>query len=251
MTTKELYDKCEQYVLSLIDEAEYPEGHPFNDFPHTPESMPLKMIAIILALTNNEKMIENYVAKCKSIENGKYSPVKYNQSVSELTWLYYLLNSIPQTRLCDLMEVYGEERELIDNNKKFEYSFLLRNPECITAFEVKAITCDPFIKEDALPPTDGAKLIKPLFPQLKNSTFLKEQKDYTVLNSSTYYYQLEQNIKRIANKCRGNNISGKKLYCFGAIFINASTSFEEFYSYLFHKEYGLYHYIAERPYERK
>ena len=230
---------AEKFVLKIIQENGYPSGHTFNDYPYTPESMPIKMLIIIYCFTQNEKMIRSYVKKCKSIENGVFSAIKYNQEISELSWLYYLIVGVLEKREINLSEVFDEEKIIIDNGKKFEYSFLLNNPRCITAFEVKTITCDPFVKEKGLEVIDGKKLVKPFFPQLKDCDYLKNQTESFVLSSSTYYYQMEQNIKRIASKCRGSNVSGEKLYCFGIIFINASTSYEEFYSYLFNEKYGL------------
>ena len=167
-------------------------------------------------------MIRSYAKKCKSIENGMFSAIKYNQEISELSWLYYLIVGVLEKNQINLSEIFDEEKAIIDNGKKFEYSFLLNNPRCIAAFEVKTITCDPFIKE-GLEIIDGKKLVKPFFHQLKDCDYLKNQTESYILKLSTYYYQVEQNIKRIAAKCRGTNISGEKLYCFGVIFINAST----------------------------
>lgn len=238
MSIEKEYLIAEEFVLKIIHEYNYPDGHPFNDYPCTPESMPIKMLIIIYCFTQNEKMIRSYAKKCKSIENGMFSAIKYNQEISELSWLYYLIVGVLEKNQINLSEIFDEEKAIIDNGKKFEYSFLLNNPRCVAAFEVKTITCDPFIKE-GLEIIDGKKLVKPFFPQLKDCDYLKNQTESYILKSSTYYYQVEQNIKRIAAKCRGTNISGEKLYCFGVIFINASTSFEEFYSYFFNEKYGL------------
>ena len=60
------------------------------------------------------------------------------------------------------------------------------------------------------------------------------------MTESTHYNQISQNIKRINKKCIGKRNSSEKLYVFGTIFITTSTSFEEFYSYFFNDEYGLY-----------
>ena len=92
---------------------------------------------------------------------------------------------------------------------------------------------------------NGQKLIKPLFPALRNSEMLIKQEDSIILKSSTYYYQLESKIKKIIDKSRGINISGHDVFYVGTIFINASTSFEEFYSYLFHDKYGVYSKLLE------
>ena len=143
-----------------------------------------------------------------------------------------------------LLDIYDEDVSIYDNDKKFEYSLLMRDKDngsdFVIASEVKAITCDPFAKELGLKVIDGQKLIKPFFPALKKSEVLKQESDAIVLQSSTYYYQTEQNIKKIINKCRGNNLINKPVFNIGVLFINFSTSIEEFYSYLFHKTYGVY-----------
>ncbi len=112
--------------------------------------------------------------------------------------------------------------------------------DCLVVSEVKAIVCDPFYKENGLKCIDSQKLIKPLFPQLRDSEFLNNQKDCIILEHSTYYYQFEANVKKIINKCRGNKLTPHNVFCMGVIFINKATSFEEFYSFLFHDQYGIY-----------
>lgn len=242
MTTEQKYNNAEKYVLSQYKKLDFPAEHPFNDYPRTPESMHLKMLTLILALTNKRDIVLELLKKCKGIENGKFSYVKYNQGVCESIWLYYLYFGLIQSNSIDLLkEIYDESKQVFDNGKKFEYSLLISGfANCLMASEVKAITCDPFKKETGLKCIDGQKLIKPLFPDLHDSELLCAQRDSIILKSSTYYYQLESNIKKIINKCRGENISGHDVFCVGAIFINASTSFEEFYSYLFHEKYGVY-----------
>lgn len=110
----------------------------------------------------------------------------------------------------------------------------------IITTEIKTLTCDPFVKEQSLKLTDGQKLVKPLFPDLKDSEVLSKDADSIVLESSTYYYQMEQNIKKIINKCRGNNLTKYSPFNIGVVFVNFSTSFEEFYAYLFNAERGFY-----------
>lgn len=245
MQIEQYYSESEKYVLELIENEGYPEEHPFNDYPDTPESMPITILVFVYMFTKNKDMIKDYVVKCKGVEKGVFSDVKYKQGISEISWLYYLLVGIIYNKKIKLIDIFDENKKLINNDKKFEYSLLLDSPSCITAIEVKAITCDPFFKEKGFSIEDGKKLIKPFFPQLKDSDFIKSQTDREILQSSTYYWQLEQNIKRIAQKCAGENISGNKLYCFGVIFINAATSFEEFYAYLFNEKYGLYHFVQD------
>lgn len=235
------YTRIETEVLEMIKEANYPFGHPFLDYPNTPESMPIKMLIVVYSFSNNKNMIKEFVKKCNGKENGRYSFKKYREGLSELTWLYYLVVGIIKTNKIQLLDVYDEDHVLLDNGSKFEYSFLITNPECIVAFEVKSLSCDPFEREKGIiPPVDGQKLIKPFFPALKDCDYLKSQTDTIVLSESTHYNQIVKNINRIDKKCSGKNISGSSLLCFGTMFITTSTSFEEFYSYFFNEEYGLY-----------
>lgn len=240
MKVDEEYKKCESEVLAIIKEQNLPPKHPFLNYPNTPESMPIKMIIIIYSYTKNKKMIQDFVKKCKGKENGIYSFKKYREGVSELIWLYYLIIGAMKSRHVKLKSILDENYKLIDNNYKFEYSLLFDNPSCIVAFEVKSLSCDPFEREQGIKIKDGQKIIKPFFPSLKSREFIKRDTDSIVLSNSTHYNQMVKNINRINKKCLGKNISGLPIYCFGVMFITCSTSFEEFYSYLFNEEYGLY-----------
>ena len=203
--------------------------------------MPIKMIIIIYSYTKNINLVTEFVKKCNGKENGRYSFKKYKEGISELTWLYYLIIGVMKTNQIKVVNVYDEEHILLDNQSKFEYTFSIENPKCLIAFEVKSLSCDPFDKEKiTIPPIDGQKIVKPFFPALKESDYLRNQSDTIVLNSSTHYNQIVSNINRINKKCNGKNISGSDLFFFGTMFITSSTSFEEFYSYFFNEEYGLY-----------
>ena len=251
MDVANTYKNAEKFVLNELGKLNYPKEHPFNDYPKTPESMILRFIIVIKALTNKDEMIIGFLKKCKSIENGNFSYVKYNQSVSEVIWFYYMYVNLVKTNSQKmLLDIYDEEIAIYDNDKKFEYSLLMSDDDngddFVVVSEVKTITCDPFVKEMDLRAIDGQKLIKPFFPALKESEVLKQESDAIVLQSSTYYYQTEQNIKKIINKCRGNNLINKPVFNIGVLFINFSTSIEEFYSYLFHKTYGVYDKLLKR-----
>lgn len=245
MDTKQLYDNAVKYVVEELSKLKYPDGHPFNDYPKTPESMTLQMIIMIKAFTNKDDLIKSFLKKCKSVENGQFSYVKFNQNINEVIWFYYLYISFMENDSIDLLQnIYDEEFAVYDNGKKFEYSFLLNTSDAnckrIITSEIKTLTCDPFVKEDSLNLVDGQKLIKALFPDLKDSEELSQDTDAVILKSSTHYYQMEQNVKKIINKCRGNNLTDFLPFNAGIIFINNSTSFEEFYSYLFNTKRGFY-----------
>ena len=210
MNTEKVYTNAVAFVKCELEKLNYPSNHPFNNYPNTPESMILELIILIKALTNKDDIVKSFLKKCKSIEGGVFSYIKYNQSISEVVWFYYLYIGLIKTNSVDMLQqIFDESISIYDNGKKFEYSFLLRdidsNKEYIVNSEVKTLTCDPFIKESGLKIIDGQKLIKPLFPDLRNSEKLKQDSDAIILQASTYYYQTGQNIKRIINKCRGVN----------------------------------------------
>lgn len=234
------YKRLEAEVRNMINDADYPDGHPFLDFPNTPESMPVTMLVFILYFTKSKDMTADFVKKCNGKEKGVYSFKKYREGISELIWFYYLLVSVIKTNQIKLQDIFDENHILLENKSKFEFTFSIADPPCKIAFEVKSLSCDPFERENCLVIKDGQSLIKPFFPSLKESEFLRSQTKSLVLTESTHYNQISQNIKRINKKCIGKRNSSEKLYVFGTIFITTSTSFEEFYSYFFNDEYGLY-----------
>lgn len=244
MTVKDKFSESERFVLEELRNLNFPPTHPFNEYPNTPESMPLQMIIIIHSIFRNDNMVLSFLKKCKGIENNEFSPQKYFQGLNEVLWLYYLTVGLIKNDSFDKIEnIFDENNIVYDNDKKFEFSVLLNNvldKTVLINWEVKTLLCDPFEKEGALPAKDGHKLMKPLFPDVSCKDFLKTETDITVLKASTYYYQTNQNIKRIINKCRGNNVTDYDLFNIGVLFINMSTSYEEFYSYLFHKTKGIY-----------
>lgn len=245
MNTKQLYDNAEKYVIEELTKLKYPDGHPFNDYPKTSESMTLKMIIMIKVFTNKDDLVKSFLKKCKSVENGKFSYVRFNQNISEVIWFYYLYISLIENDSLDLLQnIYDEAFAVYDNGKKFEYTFLLNlaeiNCKKIITSEIKTLTCDPFVKEKSLRLIDGQKFVKPFFPDLKDAPELSRDTNTIVLKSSSYYYQMEQNVKKIINKCRGNNLTEFSPFNIGIIFINNATSFEEFYSYMFNSKYGFY-----------
>ena len=64
--------RLEAEVRNMINAADYPDGHPFLDFPNTPESMPVTMLVFILYFTKNKEMTVDFVKKCNGKEKGVY-----------------------------------------------------------------------------------------------------------------------------------------------------------------------------------
>jgi len=245
MELKNAMKKSEQFVLDEISRLKYPDEHPFNGYPNTPESMPLQMLVVMHSIMNNDEFIKSCLKKCKAIESGSFSHHKYFQAINEVIWLYYMIVSLIENNSIDnLLKILDENICVYDNNKKFEYSLLLKdlesNENILINSEVKTLLCDPFTKEIDIKLIDGQKLVKPLFPKISCEEFLSSNPDAIELQACTHYYQTEQNIKRIINKCRGKKITDYSVFNIGIICINMATSLEEFYSYLFHKTKGVY-----------
>lgn len=113
----------EQFVINELSKLNYPINHPFNNYPKTPESMLLKMIISIKGLTNKDDLVRSFLKKCKSIEKGKFSIVKFNQNINEVVWFYYLYISLMKNRYVQKLEEIYDENFAIYDNGKFEYSF--------------------------------------------------------------------------------------------------------------------------------
>lgn len=231
-------EQIEKEIIDMIANADYPSEHPFLDYPNTPESQPVKMFMLIYSYTQDRDMISNLIDKCRGVDNGKYTFEKYLQGMSEVSCLYYLLVGAMKRGIKP--EIKDENYKVIDNEKIFEFSLCFDNPPCVLAIEVKALSCDMFSREETLTISDGQKIIKPFFDVLKDSDDLKKFPDHIVLKSSTHYRQVKSNIMKIQEKCTGTRLTEKRVYCFGFLYITGSTSQDEFYSYLFNEEFGLF-----------
>ena len=179
--------------------------------------------------------------KCNGLDNGKYSHLKFLEGLDEALILYYILI----VNLENVSSVIYEPSEIMKNNKTLEYSCVFERPiRCLVNIEVKTMRCDPFVKEDNLnirSVSDGSILIKRLInDDAEYDTLLRKHPEAIELKSSTYYSAFKQNIKRIIGKYEG----GKNIQCpmlnIGFICIHFSTSMEEFYTYMFHEEKGIY-----------
>ena len=124
MNTEKVYTNAVAFVKCELEKLNYPSNHPFNNYPNTPESMILELIILIKALTNKDDIVKSFLKKCKSIEGGVFSYIKYNQSISEVVWFYYLYIGLIKTNSVDMLQqIFDESISIYDNGKKFEYSF--------------------------------------------------------------------------------------------------------------------------------
>jgi len=64
MELKNAMKKSEQFVLDEISRLKYPDEHPFNGYPNTPESMPLQMLVVMHSIMNNDEFIKSCLKKC-------------------------------------------------------------------------------------------------------------------------------------------------------------------------------------------
>lgn len=229
------YKKAEEYVLNKIKEMDYPHRHPFLDYPDTPNSINLMFIIILkLLLNNGEKIIDDLLEKCKAVEKGKYSHVRFMEGMDEVLVLYYILVD----NYDKYEKIFYEPSGIINNNKKLEYSLINEKEKYMVNFEVKTMLCDPFIKEKNLPIDDGTVLFKKLVNS--DEDIAKMFPEATELKNSVYYSAFKRNIRKIIEKYNGKKMLDCKMINIGFVCVHFSTSMEEFYTYLFHKEKGFF-----------
>lgn len=229
------YEKAEEYVLNKIKEMDYPQGHPFLDYPNTPNSINLMFIIIIrFLLRDGETIIVDLLKKCRAVEKGKYSHVRFMEGMDEVLVLYYVLVD----NYDKYQEIFYEPNGIIDNEKKLEYSLVNEKEQYIVNFEVKTMLCDPLIKEKNLPIDDGTVLLKKL---VNNDEDITEMFPEAIeLKNSVYYSAFKRNIRKIIEKYNGKKMLDCRMINLGFVCVHFSTSMEEFYTYLFHKEKGIF-----------
>ena len=175
--TLERYKEAEKYVIDKIKELKYPFGHPFLEYPNTPNSRSLIFLILLKVLMQNEqKIIVNLLKKCRAVEDRKFSNTKYIEGLDEVLILYYVLVDNWSRFETILYEPSG----LMDNDKTLEYSLVYKEENCVVNIEAKTMLCDPFIKEESLPVKDGTVLIKKLVNDVNDDEYISKLKDGVV-----------------------------------------------------------------------
>ena len=215
MEIEKMHELALHYISRKIKELNYPQDHPFLQYPQTPNGMVLEQIIILKIFLNNDNTVDDLLKKCKSTENGVFSQERFNQNISEVIVLYYIIIGIvEQDRPNNFKTVLYEPDNIIENDKKLEYSLLFDNNQNgdLINFEVKTLTCDPFMKEADLRVMDGKQLVKPFFPDdYIVDKIKKEYPNSVLLENSTYYRQIKKNINKIIEKYDGNNLTSYQL----------------------------------------
>lgn len=235
-----LFDDAKQFVMDRIRKLEYPSNHPFLQYPNTPESRIVDTFAILqMSLGYESKIIEDLLRKCKSVEKGKFNYYRYVENIDELLVLFYVYFRIINNDI--KAQLIYEPIGLMDNKKKLEYSFLLCEENCLLNFEVKSMICDPFYKEKSLPKQNGTILLKKFINDQEEYEEIKKQyPNATELAHSAYYSPFKKNIAKIIEKYEGRKQIDCKMINIGVICINFSTSLDEFYTCLYHKDKGFF-----------
>lgn len=235
-----LFEDARKCIMDKIERLDYPDNHPFLQWPNTPESRIVDTFSILLiGLGNQSKIIDDLLKKCRSVEKGKFNYYRYIENVDELLLLFYIYVRILKSGLkADLLY---EPVGLMDNNKKLEYSFLMHEENYILNFEVKSMLCDPFYKEGNLPVEDGSLLLKKYINDQSDYEKVKEQYPEAIeLTHSAYYSPFKKNITKIVEKYDGRKQMDCNMINIGVVCINFSTSMDEFYTCLYHKDKGFF-----------
>jgi hypothetical protein len=241
-----------KYILNII-EKKYSYDHPFKNknFTNKPILYQLAYLKLICDVyLNNTKIIDDYLKKkLISIQQKKFNIDLFNRNMSEYIFFEYILLGMYVKSDLYLQMDKVEYEPITVNNKKLEYSFILKNGFNIN-IEVKTIDCDPFLTN----PKEMSKIslkkeyvyIKKFFKgcnksdmnkQLKNifekNDKLLKNKGVTELKSNCR--QVNGNIKKIKEKFSQDD----KFINIGVLVINYGTSREEFFSYILNKHYGI------------
>jgi len=228
-------------ILEYV-ENEYPKNHIFrtNGFILDAMLFSLAYSSFIVPkfLKCNNIMNDFIIKKLKSEDHNGFSTKKFNEDYSEFQIFFYLFSSI-YFRSDLYLDLIGLDYEPSGfENKKFEYSFKFW--EFKLNIEVKALDCDPFIKDNVnmFEHNNGDLFYKSYFEANKNiiDKFIPEDITKSAIKISSNQRQLARNIKKIKKKCNGRNPYEVNI---GFIIINYGTSREEYFSYLFNPKHGI------------
>ena len=232
MSQEAILYQTKQNLLKIISNSDYPENHPFLD-----DNFKNDYILTILALTklflNSKDTVEDFLQnKLKSHDKGIFSIEKFHQNLSEITFLWYLLSSLGINDQHDMIKSFQYEPNM-NKDKKAEYSFTEPNTEKTINFEVKTVTCDPFLKETDKDFKIGNKYIKTYFGD-DISKYISDTEVYIKLKHSSQYKQIRSALKKIAEKFKNKSDSLN----IGVIVCQFATSYEEFLAYFMHSKKG-------------
>lgn len=241
-TVLRAYDAHKDFILEELKKLSLPEEHPFLKYPKTQESRNLEFFILLSMMLGKKCNIpKKLLQKCNALENGRFSHMKYLEGLDEVLILYYILVA----NMEKISSVIYEPSDIWQNNKTLEYSCIFEFPiKCMVNIEVKTMRCDPFEKENDLTINsvqDGSILIKKLVnDDIGYEKLLGEHQDAIELKNSTYYSAFNRNIKKIVEKFNGSANAQLPMINIGFVCVHFSTSIEEFYTYMFHKEKGIY-----------
>lgn len=232
---------AKDYIINKIKSSNYPFGHPFLD-PRFENDLVLSCLIMIKLYIRETGLIDDYIEKkFRAVKNGEFYLESYFQNLNEFMLFYYLFNALTESDMVKkLQHIHYEPKSQADNEKQLEYSFIFSpDPQYdfYVNFEVKTITCDPFLRAEGAEINFEQRLIKRFFHDVDlTQLFSVEQlKEYVVLHESTHRRQIAKNIKKINEKFKK---SGNVMNV-GVIVVQFATSLEEFYAYLFHPEKGI------------
>lgn len=241
---EELLYSGRKYVLDSIKSLCYPIGHPFLDGQFEKDIV-FHMLTLLKLYIHENNIIDDFLKKLKANKDGNFIHAQYFEALGEVTFFYYLFIGLLENKyLSKVYNIIYEPENIFENNKKLEYSFTLITPEQnldMINFEVKTISCDPFLREDNINLNNGMVLVKPFFNDVEiNEEFIKEEiPEFILLESSTHLRQLKKNIKKIISKYEGEKRLPYKMINVGVFIVQFATSLEEFYAYLLHPTKGI------------
>lgn len=235
---KELHDNIQKQILDKMKKLDYPKEHPFLQNLNTRAAGLMEILILLKLVVAKDEIFDDLLKKCRSVEKGQFNVTRFLQNIHEVLVMYYMLIGDME----NLESMFYEPTGFYDNGKKLEFSIKRKGNPWLINCEVKTLTCDPFFKEGGIAVKDGTVLLKPFLNDYAEFEEICAKYPGAIrLQHSTYYTQLKNNILKIVDKYNGNSNVHIPMVNLGIICIPFSTSMEEFYAYLFHKEKGIFY----------
>ena len=84
------YNEIKNGILREINKMMLPKGHPFLNYPNTPNSRIIDIIIILkMILGENSDVPISLLHKCNGVENNKFSMPKYLEGIDEILTVSY------------------------------------------------------------------------------------------------------------------------------------------------------------------
>jgi hypothetical protein len=231
MCYSDMLENNKKYILTKLKNSGMPENHPFN-CKNIINSGEILELALLLMVLDGEEVLNRFI---KNIGQQTTYEIFYQHWIE-----VHLLFSIVMSLINEgnaLPEIVFDYKLSSAHRKDVDFMLAFTPESKKINIEVKRITCDPLLKEGKV---SNGLFVKKLF---KNTDLNKmmaddELKKFSILQSSTHYQTIKDEVKKINEKFSETS-DRENFLNVGVLCFDFATSFEEFISYFAHSTKGL------------